>query len=216
MRYYKYEEGKNNNDIVKLTAKEIAEYLDNNLEIQQENLDVFDKTTVEDYLKPDNKVLYAYVPGQTSEAIDNLQTGDGGKEQFVSGINKIIKLHTDELSPLADDPSSPKSQAFTITGTRLLATTVSELSVEENKTEIVKVEQTGGSPIALVPGNYVPEDGDPLTLTHELDSSASGRVIITPPTGLEFDYMSYVIIAIVGLGVLGVGIILIRKFIIKK
>ena len=49
----------------------------------------------------------------------------------------------------------------------------------------------------------------------ELNAKPSEIISITPPTGGE-NYMPYYIIALISLGVLSIGIMLIKKYIINK
>ena len=61
-----------------------------------------------------------------------------------------------------------------------------------------------------IPGNFVPSEkvGD------EQDSDKIDY-IITPPTGTQ-ETLVYIIIAVVGLIIVSVGVVLIKKFVIKK
>ncbi len=206
--YYKY--GTGGTTLVKLKASEIAEYLNNSIEIQdEEGLTMYADDTLNSYL--DNRILYAYTTG--ADVIDN--TLQEKKEEFINKYKKIIKYTNDEIN-LELEPGETKS--IGLTTTRLLSSSVEELSIEENEVEIIKVQQSGGRPVTPIPGNYIPtelvnRDQNP---TEESDDTQSESVIITPPTGLEFDYIAYTLIAISGLGVLGLGIVLIRKFVIKN
>ena len=77
--------------------------------------------------------------------------------------------------------------------------------------EIIKViKNNGGSILITTPGNYVPTDAS----TSEVDDSTSESLVIIPPTGLETNTISYVIIIISSLAIITAGVILIKKFVI--
>lgn len=61
-----------------------------------------------------------------------------------------------------------------------------------------------------MPGNYIPR-----TSESEYDDDKSETVYVIPPTGLKVDYIAYTTIAIISLGILTCGIILIKKYILK-
>ena len=80
-----------------------------------------------------------------------------------------------------------------------------------NNAEIIEIEKTGGSTIVATPGNY-----EPGSSQHEVDDSASAGVVVLPPTGENLNYVPVILLAISTLSLLGVGIILIKKYIKKN
>ena len=81
-----------------------------------------------------------------------------------------------------------------------------------NKTEIIEIDKPGGRPPIPIPGNFDPSTNEPK----EPDGDTSEEIIIIPPTGLSRDKMIYIILGISTLGILTSGIILIKKFVLKK
>ena len=81
----------------------------------------------------------------------------------------------------------------------------------DNIAEIAEIsESAGGYDHSAVPGNQRPED-----VEKETDSYRAERVLINPPTG-SASLVIYYIVGIGALVVLGVGIFLIKKFVVKK
>ena len=82
----------------------------------------------------------------------------------------------------------------------------------DNDVEIITIEKNGGSTVETVPGNYNPVDGS----TSEEDDSRAQHIIIVPPTGLPTYYIEYTILGLSCLGILVAGIVLIKKYVLKK
>ena len=66
--------------------------------------------------------------------------------------------------------------------------------------------RTYNAEVVSIPGNY--NLGEP-------DTARSERIAIVPPFGAE-DAVKYILIAIVAIGVLGVGIFLIKRKVLRK
>ena len=81
-----------------------------------------------------------------------------------------------------------------------------------NETEIVKVEKPGGPNITSIPGNYVPGTGPSV----EHDDSMAEIVIVTPNTGENMNYILPIVITVMACVILGVGVVLIKKKVLKK
>ncbi len=95
--------------------------------------------------------------------------------------------------------------------TRYLATTTNDI-VEENRVEIVEL--NGGRTIERsVPGNYIPKESNPDDPGEPDDSSV--KLIITPPTGSTVNNVPYLIAATVTFTILVLGIVVIKKRIVK-
>ncbi len=88
-----------------------------------------------------------------------------------------------------------------------------EETYTENNAEIIKViKDKGGAILVTTPGNYNPND----LSTSEPDDAISQSVLIIPPTGLNTNYIAYILLTISSLGILVSGIILIKKFVIGR
>lgn len=81
----------------------------------------------------------------------------------------------------------------------------------DNSAEIVQTVKSWGSPLITIPGNYIASNAE----TSDYDNDDAETVIIVPPTGLNRNYVAYIIVSISILGVFVSGIILIKKFILK-
>ena len=119
----------------------------------------------------------------------------------------VLTYSTDKLGKLKPKDSADIKD---VVQSRMLSTTIDETSVENNS-EILEIVKTGGAPIKTIPGNYVPTD----EATYESDSSKSENVVIVPPTGLNTYIIEWTIIALLSLGILIPGIVLIKKYILK-
>ena len=81
----------------------------------------------------------------------------------------------------------------------------------DNEAETVIIDKTGGSKMyELVPGNYVPGSG-----STETDDDIAETTIVTPSTGENQNYIIAITVGISALAILGVGIVLIKKKILK-
>ena len=80
-----------------------------------------------------------------------------------------------------------------------------------NDAEIIELTKTGGSSIVSTPGNYNPTKEE----TYEPDSAYAEELIVTGPTGENRNYISFIIIGLVSLGIILVGTIIIKKKVLK-
>ena len=92
--------------------------------------------------------------------------------------------------------------------TKQLSSTADDLTYE-NDVEIIRLK--GRKPIDSIPGNY-----DPSTNTPNEADDDNVEVTITAPTGENRQYMLYGGIAISVLVIIGVGIIIIKRKVLKK
>ena len=101
---------------------------------------------------------------------------------------------------------------------KLLSTSTDDLTYE-NDIEIIKLK--GRKTYDSIPGNYNPttnESYDPYTDTYtgdELDDDEV-EVTITPPTGENKVYWIYGVVGAVMLIVIGLGVVIIKKKVLKK
>ena len=81
----------------------------------------------------------------------------------------------------------------------------------QNQAEVIVGSKTGGSKFTSTPGNYVPNKEQ-----QETDDSTSPQIIVIPSTGENREYILPIAIGVIAFIILGVGIILIKKFVIDK
>jgi len=184
--------GETKEQLVKLNATDVIDYLDNNIATDMsENAD----WTV---ISENNDIRKGkFIDTGLLENTDNMKN-------YLYGTSKIVK--TDKLSQVLEPENS---KTIGLVGYKLLS--VNDETVLENNAEIIQVEKTGGSTLITTPGNYIPG-----VSASEVDDDISEIVTVIPPTGLETDYISYIILALSSLGVLVAGIILIKKLVLKK
>ncbi len=128
--------------------------------------------------------------------------------QESEGIDNVTILYTEALAtPL--EPAESNSVDLTVSK---LLTTTGDIELN-NEAEIVKVDKPGGSKITTsTPGNYVP-----TTYTNvEPDDSPAPTVIVTPNTGDNQNYIIPVVVTISAFAIIGVGIVIIKKKVLKK
>ena len=120
--------------------------------------------------------------------------------------------HTEQLASTELRPIDQANEAeVTLKLYRILQTGLDDNFIMDNDAEILKIIKTGGSTIVSTPGNYIPSEG-----VKETDEAQSETITILPPTGLETNYIAYTLLAISSLGLLISGIVLIKKFVLKK
>ena len=192
--YYKYGSGYGQRDdnLVSLTAKEIVDYLDNNIVIDKEQGNVWNvvegKTLINDGLLEDTTEM------KNLFGSNFVMTTEGLSEEALRPTGTTGKTQT----------------AVSLTGYKLLSNVASEEIAFDNEAEIIRIEKSGGASITTIPGNYDPSIG-----VQEEDEAQSETVFVVPPTGLNTDYIAYTLLAISSLGILISGIILIKKFVMR-
>ena len=198
--YYYYGNGHDENNIITLTPKQLIDYADNNLSTTDaENWSIIDGIN--------NKNAMTRGNDRELEDTDNMRT-------YLNSVNRIL-LYTvpaneqKSLKPIGED--SEKTFNVELKATKLLANNSDE-TVMENNAEIIEVRKTGGSILVTTPGNYIPGN----TATYEADSSTSESLVILPPTGLSTNTIAWIMLALSSLGILTTGIILIKKYVLKK
>lgn len=192
----------NDNDIVTLTPNSIIDYLGNKVSStasKNEGWDiVYGKDGIEDLKKQ----------GLLSE-----DAAEAAKSDSTRTVLKLNNMNT-KLKP----GSSGNFTTAKLICSKLLATNDEE--IVENHGEIIKITKSGGATIQTTPGNYVPnsisktDEGEEYNPTSEVDNSNSGDVQVAIHTGLATDYIAYTILAISSLGILVLGIILIKKYVL--
>lgn len=198
--YYYYGNVDDENSIITLTPKQLIDYADNNLSTTDaENWSIIDGIN--------NKNAMTRGNDRELEDTDNMRT-------YLNSVNRIL-LYTvpaneqKALKPIGED--SETTFNVELKATKLLANNSDETFMENNA-EIIEVRKTGGSILVTTPGNYIPGN----TATYEADSSTSESLVILPPTGLSTNTIAWIMLALSSLGILTTGIILIKKYVLKK
>ena len=125
--------------------------------------------------------------------------------EVVKGLQNIVHLKT----PIFEDmqPGTRRSDT-TLVVSRQLSTSSDDLTYE-NDVEIIKLK--GRPPYNSTPGNY-----DPTTNTPDERDDGHVPVTITAPTGENRQYVLYGILGISTLIIVGVGIIFIKRKVLKN
>ena len=192
--YYFY--GKNGKNIVTLQPVKLVDYIDKNFAVQNLENNVAGNNTEA------NWVTNNEITKNSDKSVDS-----NVKAYIKENNNMVLTYSTDKLGKLKPKDSADIKD---VVQSRMLSTTIDETSVENNS-EILEIVKTGGAPIKTIPGNYIPTD----EATYESDSSKSENVVIVPPTGLNTYIIEWTIIALLSLGILIPGIVLIKKYILK-
>ena len=198
----------NKNNIVTLDTANVIDYVSNNLSFDQtrntEWQEVADKTTLTSGTDPYIKPIDA-----TAEQFNGLQ------KVVIANANNPI-LQADPLVPenaknkAGKQSSTPES---TILLTQVIASdgTTADDTEYENTTEVYETITTNGrrtynARIVSIPGNFNID---------EPDTAKSERVSIVPPFG-AMDVLKYTLIAVFAIGVLAVGIFVIKRKVVDK
>ena len=196
--FYMYGKG-NGEDAEKLVTLQpglIIDYLDNNVSNEIEE-------------NEDWKIISERE--EKKELIENGTLSEEVEEKLMDANRVMItdKYADTILSPIGDERETSIEVQYK--AYKLLSST--EETYIENFAEIVNViKNNGGSTLITTPGNYVPGEES----TSEMDNSSSQNLSIIPPTGLIRDYIAYTILTISSLGILISGVILIKKYVLKK
>lgn len=194
--YYYYGTVNNGLEPIKITGATIVDYLDKNLVLEN---------------------------GQNEWAILDMNNKGFSwtlsLEDEQNLLNKFSTIVKTEAISNGETLAPTDSKTISIMADKLLSENDQEL-VFENKSEVVKVEKTGGSFLyGEIPGNYAPRfipEGDPhYVVPQEPDEADAPTTGIIPPTGLTNHNVLYAIIGITSLIALGAGTYGIRKFLKK-
>lgn len=199
--YYFYGRGygQNDADLVMLKSSNVIDYLDNNITINEEGNQLGEM--IQDSTKKNQLIDKGLLENTTS--MKNLLK----ETTKVMIIDQLAK----DLKPIGTSNADTQTE-ISLKAYKLLAnTTDTEEMIFDNNAEIIKVEKTGGSSLITTPGNYIPS----LTPS-EFDDHEAETVTIVPPMGLTTDYIAYTILAISSLGIFIAGIILIKKFVLRR
>lgn len=194
--YYLYGKGNGEDNIVTLSAKQVIDYLDDSIVINEEDNEI--EEIIQDNSKK-NQLIEDGLLNDTEEMKALLNSTD--RVLIIDGLAK-------DLRPTGESTQSD----ITIKSYKLLSNiSNTEEMAFGNDAEIIKVEKSGGSSLITTPGNYVPS-----STSSEYDDDSAETVSIVPPTGLSINYIAYTLLAISSLGILTAGIIFIKKFTLRK
>ncbi len=184
----------NNDELVKLKADTVIDYLDNKVSNNAE------EGGTNNWIAYDNDEKAKLIEnGLLSNKLDT-------KIKTTNTIMYTEKL-AEDLQPIGNTTAEIAMTTYKI----LPSILQDEDSTTENDAEIIQITKNGGSTLTATPGNYEPSEG-----VKEVDEAESEEVVIVPPTGLTTDYIAYTLLAISSLGILVAGIILIKKFVMSR
>lgn len=173
----------------------LIDYLDNDLVIEESTF-----TSNGWKLLTDTEKQEYY---DVEKGIDQLLTAN--LRDYIGGIQNVS---VNEANSALRNMVAGEAREIQLNGSRLVSTTADGTQID-NDAEIIIVEKTGGSTLTTIPGNYEPARWQETT---EFDDSRADTTIV-PPTGETTNIIAYIILGISSLGILAVGIILIKKFI---
>ena len=196
----------NANNIVTLDPAMIVDYVSNNL--------VFDTNLNSGWQEITDKTQLTSGNDPYIKAVD---------ENAFNGLQKVIVSTADnpivQSDPIVPEKAKDKAgkasetQTATVFLTKVISSdgNTTEDTEYENTAEVIESITTNGrrtynAEIVSIPGNY--NIGEP-------DTALSERIAIVPPFGAE-DVVKYVLIAIAVAGVLGIGIFLIKRKVLRK
>lgn len=157
-----------------------------------------------------------YITDQRNNIVLSIDNYNDVDELNNSGFERTLYPYAIANSDEALDYKSNIN--LTITKT-VSATDDADNLAYDNIAEIVKYENVAGRrDEATIPGNANPEVEQFEESLQERDQSATELVTFTPPTGLEVQSgmtMQILIITVIALGVLAIGIVIIKKTVLK-
>ena len=180
--------------VAKLKPESMIDYMDNaKIVLQSEDWKLLEK--------PYQLVEKGLISPDIEESVNSVQK--------VMQIDNMMKDANAYLSPEGMQNSSMTTVEMVVS--RLLSPT-EEFDVG-NDAELIRTVKTGGSILIATHGNYDPVN-TPQEQRENDDSTAEG-IVLTDPTGENRDYILPIAIGISAMVILGVGIVLIRKFVLK-
>lgn len=184
--YYTYGVNNSNSKVVTIKADKVIDYVDDELQFNASDNANWNVVTVNDI-----KQLVS------PELTDN------------NGIlTKYRTMITTDALAVDLKPTEAVHQDLKLSA---LMSTSNELSYD-NKIEILKTTKTGGNNIQTSSGK--PGNLDPTKNPSESDEAMAETLLVTPPTGLNPNYVIYPLIGVTALIILGSGVYFIRKKVI--
>ena len=235
--YYRHNEPDNEDKIVTTKVRQVVDYIDNNGEFKSNNnskennswkkttltelngngikaerllrkdilafFEILDKYGI-DYINEDSSNIVLSIDSQNNTT-DSLHNNGFEKELVPYSYSNDINDFSSMILLTIDKTVSAEDDADNLT--------------YDNLAEIVKYENSvGRRNVTAVPGNSTPILGEFIGGIKEIDSSATELITFMPPTGIEVEdtMQNQVIIAVLaGITLIAVGIIVIKKNILK-
>lgn len=197
--YYKYgkvpeTEAQREETVAKIKPESMIDYMDNaKITLQSEDWELLEK--------PYQLVEDGFISPEIEESVN--------KVPKVMQIDNVMKDENAYLSPVG--MKNPSTVSIEMLVSKLMAPT--EEFYVGNEAELIRTIKTGGSIVTETHGNYEP--GNTAKEEGENDDSRAEDVTVLPPTGENQNYMIPIAIGISAMVLLGVGVVLIRKFVLK-
>ncbi len=189
--------GEKEEEMVTLDPTEIVDYLDNSLGINEE-----------ESIKC--KVLRSINEKYNLREQGLLDKGNAMKE-LLDKTSRVLLIENELSQKLKPIGEVSKKAEMTLIVSKLLSNVTGEDTMISNNAEIIKIHKSGGANLVTTPGNYIPN----VTIS-ESDDDRAEDVVVLPPTGKNLNYTSIILLAISILGIFTSGIILIKKYVLKK
>ncbi len=210
-RGIEFEKSNKAKDVVKLTPLKLVDYLDVENVFKGDNEKNKENKWKEIKLEELKKLNLV----DTKNVIDNQQWN---KDVNIYMTNSVENKNLKDLTPkyfAGTELINSGSARIHLVGGKTLATNDNINFI--NQVEIVEINKPFGSKINCVPGNYKPNSGIENISFIEMDTAVSEQVKVMPSTGGNGNVILIVTLTSIALlAVLGVGIILIKKKVIKK
>lgn len=183
-----YYKGTGASQVVTTTANVVLDYVSNNLQFRADDNTSGGWRTVEDAV--------------TSEELNT------SLNKAVENFNTVIKTENLSSALTPGETTPPVSLVLT---QLMTAQNTADDRTYTNIAEITTISNSAGRRMAFsVQGNQ-----DPTAMPEEADSAKAERVVVLPPTGTG-EIVVYITLSIVALGLITVGIIFIKKKVLKN
>lgn len=202
----------------------ITELTGNGYEVNR----LISKDTIPEYEILDKNYI-SYITGQRnnlilstddqSEQTDDVKSNENFERKLVP-YTTITKGDTESDEEFEIRRNNAYSSQITLTVTKTVsAQDDADNLTYDNLTEIVKFENSvGRRDVTTIAGNANPKLGEFKTALEERDTSATELVTFTPPTGIEVEESmttQILVIVMLSLGVVVLGIVVIKKKVLK-
>ena len=185
--FYKYGEVKGS--VVTIRPSKVIDYLDSDWDFNSDNNSgwIYVNATDGDLERNNIKLKYD---------INNTESIKDRKILYTTKFEKDLKPTEEDKVEL---------------NTSKILTSSGDIELD-NESEIIEITKTGGgTPKDSTPGNYVPGKGP-----YESDDSRSEKIIITPNTGENHNYILPIAVIMSAFIILGSGIVFIKKKVLNK
>lgn len=225
--YYLYGTVPNNdNNLVKITPTEVIDYLDEQMPFEESKNTGWEIVDKQEYINKVNNVNDITISEKTDTTITTDTNGNITKVTTTSGGNTKTYYSEEEIKTWKETISSKRtettanrnvlknelekkelrpgeSETVNLQTSKVLSNG-DEIDLLENHAELTKVETTGGRKVSLINKNGENPWED-----------WSERIIVTPPTGKNNNYLPIVILGISACVILGAGVVIIKKKVLK-